>query len=92
MAAIAGSLLSGPGECRRQCLVQGSVHEVVADVRVDGQGADALVADLLLDEPPVHPVLGQMRDVRVAKSVRGQLFVQPQGIPVCLETVVIAPG
>ncbi|SCZ17150.1 hypothetical protein SAMN02745898_1235 [Streptomyces sp. 136MFCol5.1] len=48
-ATIAGSLLSSPGERRSQCLVQGSVHEVVADVRVDGQGAVALMADLLLD-------------------------------------------
>lgn len=43
--------------------MQGSVHEVVADVRVDGQGAVALMADLLLDEPAVDSVLGQMRDV-----------------------------
>jgi hypothetical protein len=67
-------------ERRREGLAQRRAHEIVADVRVDGRRAVALVADLDLDEPAVYPVLGQVRDGRylysILKSARsGLVFV-----------------
>jgi len=37
-------------------------------VGVDGGGTVALLADLDLDEPPVHPVLSQVGDCRAAEA------------------------
>src|SRR6266536_1936767 len=48
-----------------QRLAQRRIHEVAADMRVDRRGGVTAVPDLLLDEPPVDPVLGQMRHIRV---------------------------
>ena len=52
---------------------------------VDRGGAVALVADLDLDEPPVNPVLGQVRDIGMPQAMDHQGRRQAEGIPVGLE-------
>jgi hypothetical protein len=49
---------------------------------VDRGGSIAPVPYLLLDEPPVDAVLGQVRHIRVPDRMRRCLFRQPQSIPV----------
>ena len=55
---------------------------------IDGSGTVALVADLDLDEPPVHPVLGQVRDVGMPQAMDHQSRRQAKSSPVALEPVV----
>ena len=40
------------------------------------------MADLDLDEPPVHPVLGQVRDIGMPQAMHDQGRRQAQSIPV----------
>ena len=51
-------------------------------MRIDSRGSIAAVPDSLLDEPPVHPVLGQVRDPRVPQAMRDQGRRQAQRVPV----------
>src|SRR5450759_2831298 len=60
-------------ERRAECLAQRGVYEVTADVGVDrGRGVTAM-PDLLLQEPTVDPVLGQVGHVGMPQRVQREL-------------------
>src|SRR6202034_887798 len=75
-----------PVACRaergRQRPAQRRVHVVVADVGVNRRRRVALVSYLLLDEPALHPVLGEVADVGMPCRMRGQGLREAEGVPV----------
>ena len=67
---------------RGQRLAQCGVHEVAADMGIDRGRGIAAMPHCLLDEPPVHPVFGQVSHPRVPQAVRCQGLRQSQRIAV----------